>query len=140
MTLTGSTVSVAAITALGTAATTSGFDGGAGGAVLLDATAGNITLGGDITTTGGNGSGAGLGGNAGSISLNDAVSLTGNRTLSAVGGTETPRVPEEIFNFWGRSTAAVPPHVPSRSPPGRRRHHRGSRRHYFCSTSALTGR
>src|SRR3954466_14036090 len=51
------------------------------------AEAGGITLGGNLTPTGGNGNGTGLGGNAGNITLNDALTLTGNRTLSAVGGT-----------------------------------------------------
>ena len=85
--ITGSSVSVAAITAAGTSATSGGNSGGSGGAILLDATAGTITVGGNLTTTGGNGNGAGTGGNAGNITLNDAVVLTGNRVLSAVGGT-----------------------------------------------------
>ncbi|MEX2138898.1 MAG: tandem-95 repeat protein [Pirellulales bacterium] len=85
--ITGSTVSVETINALGRTATTAGFAGGDGGAVVLDATSGAITLGGSISTTGGNGSGAGAGGNAGNITINDAITLTGNRTLSAVGGT-----------------------------------------------------
>ena len=42
--LTGGTVSVAAINALGTTATTARFAGGSGGSVLLDATSGGITL------------------------------------------------------------------------------------------------
>ena len=54
---------------------------------MVNATTGGITLGGNLTTTGGNGSGTGLGGDAGDITLNDAITLTGNRTLSAVGGT-----------------------------------------------------
>ena len=61
--------------------------GGAGGAVLLDATAGGITLGGSMTTTGGNGFGGGAGGNAGAITVSDAATLTANVILSAVGGT-----------------------------------------------------
>ena len=78
-TITGSTVSVAAITAVGTTATSGGYAGGNGGAILLDATAGGITLGGNLTTTGGNGNGAGLGGNAGNITVSDAATLTANR-------------------------------------------------------------
>src|SRR6185436_10745748 len=66
---------------------TAGFAGGSGGAVLLDATSGGITLTGNISTTGGNGSGAGAGGNAGNITIQDAATLTTNVTLSAVGGT-----------------------------------------------------
>ena len=85
--LTGGTVSVAAINALGTTATTAGFAGGSGGSVPLDATSGGITLTGNISTTGGNGSGAGAGGNAGNITIQDAATLTTNVTLSAVGGT-----------------------------------------------------
>ena len=85
--LTGSSVSVAAVTAAGTSATSGGQAGGQGGAILVDATAGTITLGGNLTTTGGNGNGAGAGGSAGNITLQDAVVLMGNRVLSAVGGT-----------------------------------------------------
>ena len=87
MTLTGSTVSVAAVTAVGTSATAGVAAGGAGGAVLLDATAGGITLGGSVTTTGGNGFGGGAGGNAGAITVSDAATLTANVILSAAGGT-----------------------------------------------------
>ncbi len=87
VTLTGSTVSAAAITAAGTSATSGVAAGGAGGAVLLDATAGGMTLGGSVTTTGGNGFGGGAGGNAGAITVSDAATLTANVILSAVGGT-----------------------------------------------------
>jgi hypothetical protein len=85
--LTGSSVSAAAITTAGTSATSGGNSGGSGGSILLDATAGSITLGGNLSTTGGNGNGVGVGGNAGGITLSDAVVLTGNRVLSAAGGT-----------------------------------------------------
>src|SRR5262245_32870561 len=88
--ITGGTVSVAAITAVGTTVTAGSNNGGAGGSVVLDATAGGITLGGSITTTGGNGRSSGVGGNAGNITVSDAASLTAAVTLSAVGGTGTP--------------------------------------------------
>ena len=87
VTLTGSTVALAAITAVGTTATSGGNPGGHGGAILIDATAGGITLGGSLTTTGGNGNAPGSGGNAGSITISDAATLTAAVTLSAVGGT-----------------------------------------------------
>ena len=87
VTLTGSTVSVAAITAVGTSATSGGNPGGQGGAVLLDATAGGITLGGSLTTTGGNGNVAGSGGSAGSVTIGDATTLNASVVVSSVGGT-----------------------------------------------------
>jgi hypothetical protein len=71
---------------VGTAATSGGNPGGHGGAIVIDATAGGITLGGSLSTTGGNGNAPAAAADAGSITISDDHAQC-RVTLSAVGGT-----------------------------------------------------
>jgi hypothetical protein len=89
--VTGSDVSVVGITALGGNAVTAGRNGGAGGAIALNATDGTptITLNGTLDARGGNGVGVGNGGAGAAITASDPVLLAGNSSVLSNGGTGT---------------------------------------------------
>ena len=89
--ITGGDVSVVGITALGGSAVTAGRNGGAGGAIALNATDGTptITLNGALDARGGNGVGAGNGGAGAAITSSDPVLLAGNSSALSNGGAGT---------------------------------------------------
>ncbi len=89
VTITGGDVTVGAVTVSGNAAGAgSNADGGNAGSIALDATDGTptITLGGNLTATGGAGNGVGNGGNASSVTINDPAILAGAVAINTVGG------------------------------------------------------
>ncbi|MCU0805355.1 MAG: YDG domain-containing protein, partial [Burkholderiales bacterium] len=88
--VTGGTVTVAAVTASGSAGVGPGARaGGNGGAITLDANGATptITLNGNLDARGGNGVNGGTGGAGGAVTALDPMLLTGNRSVLTSGGT-----------------------------------------------------
>jgi len=88
VTSTASTVAVGAVSTIGGNGGTGNANGGNAGAITLDAGGAtpSITLGGNLTATGGNQVGTGTAGSGGQIWLRDAALLNAGVTASAQGG------------------------------------------------------
>jgi hypothetical protein len=78
---TGGTVSLGAVTATGSAAATTGLDGGAGGAVGVSSFGNTLLTGATINMSGGAGVGAGVQGTGGTVLFNNNVVSPANITI-----------------------------------------------------------